>query len=346
MVAPALAGEDPYVAIVGNDWFDASHFYFSEKHQQFLYNEDFLFGNTALRTCYPSSVTGAPATVPQCETFKPKGALNQAEVCDIYGYKAYSCDPPLGPGFCTRGLPNAHTPAGNSGTYEWWIRLPKKPSGEINIVIQCGVFKPNAFDVYGFQSAKVCAAETGERVGYGVCARQEVDPGTNPVNELALPKITAIAYPGPFNPGFTPFHLTAFKNPSSYTLTFCANPGVPAAGGAVSAVGDSCNGLQNSDTAQVLDGSTSARVLLKACMDKVLVLKLPVSGQVNACSNANIPTVVPPLPTCFGGGNETETDLWYGDLIYVRMDVPRQNTVDIYCHAQSVRLDGVGEAPF
>jgi hypothetical protein len=43
---------------------------------------------------------------------------------------------------------------------------------------------------------------------------------------------------------------------------------------------------------------------------------------------------------------ETENDLEAGDLIYVRMDVPRQNTVDIYCHAQSVRVAGIGESPF
>ena len=67
-----------------------------------------------------------------------------------------------------RGLPNAKTPAGNAGFYEWWIRLPKKPSGEINIVIQCGVLKPNAFAVYDFDSVELCAAETGERIGAGI----------------------------------------------------------------------------------------------------------------------------------------------------------------------------------
>jgi hypothetical protein len=36
MVAPAMAGEDPYIAIVGND--NAfTPFYFSAKHQQFLF---------------------------------------------------------------------------------------------------------------------------------------------------------------------------------------------------------------------------------------------------------------------------------------------------------------------
>ena len=107
------------------------------------------------------------------------------------------------PPFFFRGLFNAKTPAGNSGWYEWWIRLPKKPSGEINIVIQCGVVKPNAFAVYDFDSVLLCAAETGERIGAGTCVRQEVDPGVSPVVNTALPKITATAYPGPYN-AFTP----------------------------------------------------------------------------------------------------------------------------------------------
>ena len=62
-------------------------------------------------------------------------------------------------------------------------------------------------------------------------------------------------------------------------------------------------------------------------MDKTIVTKLPVTGQINELGQA-------------------ETDLQAGDLIKVRMDVPRQNSVDIYCHAQSVRLAGVGESAF
>ena len=123
----------------------------------------------------------------------------------------------------------------------------------------------------------------------------------------ALPKVTAIAYPGPFNVVFAPFHLTAFKNP----IAFDAVTGA----------------MSNNGNDQVLDGSSNTRILLKACMDKTVVTKLPVTGQLNALG-------------------ETETDLEMGDLVYVRVDVPRQNTVDIYCHAQSARLAGVGETPF
>ena len=131
------------------------------------------------------------------------------------------------------------------------------------------------------------------------------------MQNTALPKITAIAYPGQFNVAFSPFHLTAFKNPSSYTLAFDAVSGA----------------MSNNGNSQVLDGGSNTRILLKACLDKTIVTKLPVTGQINALG-------------------DTETDLEAGDLIWVRMDVPRQNSVDIYCQTQSARLAGVGESPF
>jgi len=39
MVSAAFAGEDPYVAIVGNDLNDANLFYLSPKYSQFLYDQ-------------------------------------------------------------------------------------------------------------------------------------------------------------------------------------------------------------------------------------------------------------------------------------------------------------------
>jgi len=39
MVSAAFAGEDPYIAIVGNDA-QFNPFYFSQKYQQFLYDQD------------------------------------------------------------------------------------------------------------------------------------------------------------------------------------------------------------------------------------------------------------------------------------------------------------------
>jgi len=159
----------------------------------------------------------------------------------------------------------------------------------------------------------LCAAETGERIGTGFCTRNQVAPGVNPIIQSALPKITAIAHPGPYSLGFAPFHLTAYKNPSTYALS------------TVSTVNKA---MKDSVSLQVLDGSTGARVLLKSCMDKCIVVKIPVTNQVNA--------FVPP---------ETEADLEAGDIIQVRMDVPINNTVDIYCHSQSTKIMGIGEPP-
>ena len=305
MVAPAMAGEDPYIGIVGND-INYIPFYFSPKHQQFFFDTVNLFGIPQAFGSFPPATQYTRVGGTGDEQFRSQTLNNQPEVCHV---AADSIDT-LSDQFVT--LKNALTPAGNSGFYEWWIRLPKKPSGEINLVIQCGVLKPNAFAAYGSGAIELCAAETGERLGAGVCVRQEVDPGVSPVINTALPRVTAIAYPGPFNVPFAPFNLTAFKNPGSYTLTFDDKTG---------------GSMLNNGNDQVLDVGANTRILLKACMDKTIVTKLPVTGQVNALL-------------------QTETDLEAGDLIYVRMDVPRQNTVDIYCHAQSVRVAGIGESPF
>ena len=337
VVAPAMAGEDPYIGIVGNDCIpvtgDATAqadnlnrcavtvgggqlygdpFYFSPKHRQFMYDTVNVFGIPDVFGTQSPVNQYTRVGVSGGEQFRSQTLNNQAEVCDTTGTG-------VGPNFVTRGLPNAVTPAGNAGFYEWFIRLPKKPSGEINVVLQCGVLKPNAFAVYKYGSIELCAGETGERVGFGTCVRQEVDPGVNPLNITALPMITAIAYPGPYNVAFAPFHLTAFKNPSSYNINFCnVGPG---------GVGIVCQGMQNDGNSQILDGSTNTRILLKACMDKTVVTKLPVTGQINALG-------------------ETENDLEAGDLIYVKVQVPRYNSVDVYCHAQSARLAGVGESPY
>ncbi len=325
-VAPAMAGEDPYIAIVGNDCVPgvvnsltglcpgrdgapvndgvalgvADPFYFKPKHTQFMYNQTAL----AVPVCFGTvpAVTQfmrvpAPA-VAGCESFFSQTPVIQREVCDEG----------LNP--IVSGLLNAKVSAGNAGFFEWWIRLPKKPSGEINIVIECGVLKPNTS--FLFDAIELCAAETGERIGAGFCTRQEIDPGNNPLIIAALPRVEAVAFPGPYNT-FAPFHLTAFKNPSSYTLSFDPVTGA----------------MSNNTNSQILDGSTSARILLKACMDKTIVTKLPVTGQMNAFVPA-----------------ETENDLEAGDLICVTMKVPRQNTVDVFCNAQSARLAGIGEFPF
>jgi hypothetical protein len=295
MVAPAMAGEDPYISVVGQDNL-ANTWYVSAKYFQFMYNENDTASfaiPVSFGTTFPARNQYTRVGSPGTEMYRSQTANNQAEVCDTTA-AAHN--------------PNSKTPAGNAGFYEWYINIPKKPSGEINIVIQCGVLKPNALAFYpNGMAIELCAAETGERIGNGLCVREEVEPGVSPVNQLALPKITAIAYPGAYNVAFTPFNLTAFKNPSTYALNF-----------------DGSGAIQNGTANQILDGSVNARILLKACMDKTVVTKLPVTGQVNALG-------------------QTETDLEPGDMIYVRMDVPRQNSVDIYCHSQSARVMGIGE---
>jgi len=297
MVSTAMAGEDPYISIVGPDYLGNS-FYYSPKHIQFMYNEnaDPFFIPTTFGSIPASNQYTRVGATGQ-EMFRSQTLNSQVEVCD-------TTTP-------ARGLKTAKTPAGNAGFYEWYVRLPKKPSGEINLVLQCAVVKPNALAVYREDAIELCAAETGERVGYGSCVRQEIDPGVNPLVIAALPKITATVYPGPYNVNFAPFKLTAFRNPGNYNVAFDAITGA----------------MSNSAASQVLDGSANTRIVLKACMDKTIVTKLPVTGQLNAAG-------------------DTENDLEAGDLIYVRMDIPRQNTVDVYCHAQSLRVAGVGESPY
>ena len=305
MVTPAMAGEDPYIGIVGVDQSSHISFYFSPNEEQFLF-DTLAWGIPQRFGSFPPLSQYTRAGEEGSEQFRSQTLNNQPEVCHVA-----TVDDTVLLYDDFRTLFSALTRAGNSGFYEWFIRLPKKPSGEINIVLQCGVLKPNSFAVYRDAAIEICAAETGERLGAGTCVRQEVDPGASPLINTALPRIMAIVYPGPHNVAFTPFYLTAFKNPSAYTLAFDAVSGA----------------MSNDGNSQVLNGSNNTRIVLKACLEKSISTKLPVTGQVNQLG-------------------ETETDLEGGDLIYVRLDVPRQNTVDIYCHEQSVKLAGVGETPF
>jgi len=288
MVSSAFAGEDPYIAVVGND-IAANQFYLSPKYVQFLYDQ----------TIFAIPTTG--------EGFTAQNPVIQPEICDTLGDGAgpFGNQPP----FVFRGNPNARVTAGNAGFYQWTIRLPKKPVGEINLCFQCGVIKPNTFADLAFAAVQYCAAETGERIGDGFCSHQFVEPGIEPIVPAALPKITASASAGPYNVFTGSFNLTAYKNPGLYTL-FPDN-----------------TAIQNNASSWILDGTNNTRVLLKSCMDKCVVVKLPVEGQINALG-------------------QTERDLVEGDLLTVRMSIPRQNTVDIYCHAQSLRLMGIGESPF
>jgi hypothetical protein len=303
IVTTGFAGTDPYIAVVGNDIY-ANGYYFSPNHEQFLYDQERFF----VPACWGSY----PVVTPQtrvgglgCEQFRCNKPMNQPEICDPNGQVNGPAE------YIFYGDPNAVIRKQNAGYFEWWVRLPKRPSGQINIVIQCGVLKPNAFAFEQFDAVRLCAAETGERIGAGFCTRDSVDPGMNPIINSSLPKLTAIAYPGPYSLGFAPFHLTAYKNPGTYAL-----PLDPAG-----------IGLENGTSLQVLDGSANSRVLLKSCMEKSIPTKIPVMDQVNALG-------------------ELEAGMEAADLIQVRLDIPINNTVDIYCHSRSVRLQGIGEDPY
>ena len=314
LVSAAFAGEDPYIGIVGND-INFNPFYFSQKHQQFLFDQT-VFDVPVCFGSWPSVVSqtrvnGDPDTppgTPGCEQFRSNKPINQPEICDTSGTVTNFAKGE----FEFFGNPNAVITKQNAGWFEWFIRLPKKPSGEINICIQCGVLKPNTFTPFtGFNAIEECAAETGERIGTGWCTQDQQDAGVNPIVNTALPKLKVTASPGPYAPSaWAPFKLTAYKNPSSYALTK-----------------DSNDKLTDSGSLQVLDGTMDSRILLKACMDKCVVAKIPVSGQVNSAG-------------------ETEQDLEAGDILDIRLDVPIGNTVDIYCHAQSASIRGIGESPF
>ena len=304
VVPVAFAGEDPYIGIVGNDA-DFNVFYWSQKQQQFLFDE--------------ATVLGLPATTEEkfeCG-FGTFSKIDKDEFCDATGTH-------LGNLNCKAG-------AGNRGRFEWVIRLPKKPSGEINICLQCGVLKPNTDVLTGvIPPIEVCAAETGERLDFGFCNRNFVGPGVDPIIPGALPKITAIAFPGPAN-FFFPFYLTAYKNPGTYKLPFWSLS----------------DDIKSGGDSQILDGSSYARILLKACMDKCVVVKIPVSGQVTPLP-APLGIFPPSLPAGLSaptGFSRTETELIEGDLIYVRLYVPNASTVDIFCHHESASLRGVGENP-
>jgi len=329
MVTPALAGEDPYIAIVGNDCIKHRYdtalsvnegtcngvpFYVSDKYQQFMYDqEDWEFSVPVCDGSFPSAydVAGRPSYGAGCEQFRSRYAVNQDEVCWSWNYKdqrAVAVEQVR-----LRTQYNAVIEKGTSGYFEWYVRLPKTPSTAINLVLECGVLKPNTFAFLEHDAINLCAGETGEKLGTGFCTRAEIKKGQNPIDKRALPKITAIAYPGPYSldangdPLWTEFNLTAYKNPGTY------NPWVGRA-------------LVNGDAAQVLDGSEYAKILLKSCMDKTIVVKLPQTGQLN-------------------GNSQVENELVAGDLIYVRMDVPETNTVDIYCHEQSLKVMGIGNSP-
>jgi hypothetical protein len=290
LVVPAFAGQEPYKAAVCEDQTASLAWHLGPKVFQFTH-ADTCYYDTPYQflVCDPNQVS-----FPECtpygtcylctslckEYFDSKTGLTEPELCN------------LAP---TTNDQTALTPKGNAGWYEWVIALPKKPEGEINLEIQCAVLKPDETDLLN------CAAETGELVDSS-CTRK---PGTY-LKQAALPKITAIAYPGGQNE-FVPFYLTAYKNPSDYKIT---------RGGT--------GALTNSTSLQLLAGGTGARIALKACLEKTVLIKWPVEGEINS-------------------QGQIEANLEAGDLIYVRMDISKDNTVDVYCGPDSLTIGGIGE---
>jgi hypothetical protein len=207
-------------------------------------------------------------------------------------------------------------PHGNAGWYKWRINLPKKPRGNINIVVQCGLLKPNTYAQFGEDTIDTCAGETGEiLLAGGLCARADDKPGKRVLKDNLLPTVEAVAYPDPTNG--LPFHLTAFKTPSGYGMRFVDHDGDP---NTPKAIGDESFGHT------ILDGGNKARIALKACQPESIFTKIPVEGQVNQLG-------------------EVETALEPGDEIEVRLNFPNGHIMDAYCGKYSVKVMGLGE-PF
>jgi hypothetical protein len=313
LAGAAFAGEEPYVATVCDD----TGAYSSYCNSSALGITTGTAGTSALENFYLSAKVYqfthpntdiAYAPVPGLyyfsngETFQASTSINSPEMCDVAPDAAY---PGQNAEVTYYTNKTARLKATNAGTYQWTIVLPKKPESDLNIQIQCGVMKPEETDV------TVCAGETGEKQGAGKCNQAPTIPGQSNIYAFALPTITATAYPGyyqrQFN-NFAPFNLTSYRNPSAYWYT----------------AGTTTNSAKDSVTMQLLDGSNNARIVLKSCFTKSILVKQPVTGQVNA-------------------QGQTESDLESGDVIVVKMDAPRYHTMDLYCNAQSVKIEGIGD---
>jgi len=303
LVAPAFAGEEPFKAAVYEDS-EIPPFYISPKLAQFTYPETFYYGHCYYYIC-PGD--GIPVDPKVCTPLGGSCFMCPSKCQERFSSKTAPIFPEV---CCTPGTPdcpdvgNSRITKGNTGWYEWVIGLPKKPEGEMNIEIECGVLKPNAWVFYEYESVEKCAAVTGERIAPGQCTRV----ARSTLKAIALPTIEAIAYPGCQN-DFEPFHLTAYRNPGQYTVP---------EGGSIP---------WNTESLQVLNGSTTSRIALKACMDKTIIVKRPIKGKINALG-------------------EVEANLEAGDLIKVRMEISEANTVDIYCSQYSVKIGGIGAPPW
>jgi hypothetical protein len=282
MVSVALA--EDYIAVVGNDS-KATTFYFSDQDRMHMYDQDqmgvppvcdlgSLFPDAYNMPYHPSYGAG-------CEQFRSNSPVIQPEVCDVNG-KWYGVR--LNPQFEDDGNKNARVSYSSAGWYEWYVRLPVQPTRDIRLVLRCGVLMANEFAFLHYDSVK-CPEPDSEYFCYAYTGADVDESGEIIENSMiigTLPKITAMAYPGPNNT-FLPFMLTA----------------------------KSINGYPKQPN-QLLDGSPGTRIRLDSCTDAEIVVAKPTAGRT----------------------------LKAGDLIYVRMDVPRhvKKYTDLYCHEQSLKV--------
>lgn len=287
-MSSAMAGQEPYVASVGPDN-EIKRFYIEPKLYQFTH-----------QTAATDSVEGF--------TYDTRVGSLAPEVCNV--------DFDGGAGNISNEVnPNIHIPYGNAGWYQWTIRLPKKPEGNLNIVLQCGLLKRNAYFLFPEDTILKCAGEEGEFDDRN-CTRVLDQPGVSGVApNRVLPKLSATVIAEGTNPnsppaGLVPFNLTSYRNPGSYA--FETNGG---------------GALQDGNSMQLLNGTAGSSIIMKACMPKTILVKKPVTGQLNA-------------------GGQSEFDLEEGDLVVVRLSLPRGHTMDVFCNEDSVKIMGLGEPRF
>lgn len=287
MAATGLRAEEPYVASVGADD-GIKKFYIAPQLYQFTHQtaatdgaESFSFGR---------GVSEAPEV---CNLDFDGGSLNvENEVNSNW--------------MITRG---------SESHFQWVIRLPKKPAGNLTVALQCGVLKPNSVFLFD-RAVSYCAGEEGEFADVN-CTRRLDEPGISGVApNRYLPKLAVSAIAEGTDPnappaGLVPFNLTSYRNPGDHAFTLASPDG----------------GLVDSRSMQVLNGSAGSSIIMKACMAKTIVLKMPVTGQLNAAG-------------------QTEFDLEAGDLISVRLDLPRGHTMDVFCNRDSVKVMGIGAPSF
>ena len=141
LVAPAFAGEEPYKAAVYEDS-EIPPFYISPRLAQFTYPETFYYDHCYYYFCNPTGPVDPEVCVPldgncficssKCEE---RFSSKTAPISRKFAVKRIQAECP--------DVGNSRITKGNGGWYEWVIGLPKKPEGELNIEIECGVLKPN-----------------------------------------------------------------------------------------------------------------------------------------------------------------------------------------------------------